>query len=72
VGRTPVVVREAARALVGVRPTTDVFADVGRRVAEAVEPESDLHASRDYRTHLAGVLTRRALARASERAARPR
>jgi CO/xanthine dehydrogenase FAD-binding subunit len=68
VGGTPVVAREAAGALVGVAPTADAIADVGRRVSEAVEPESDLHASGDYRKHLAGVLTRRALVRASGRA----
>ena len=68
VGVTPVVAREAAGALVGVAPTADAIADVGRRVSEAVEPESDLHASGDYRKHLAGVLTRRALIRAGSRA----
>ena len=68
VGGTPVVPREAAGALVGVTPAADAFEDVGRRVSDAVEPEGDLHASSDYRKHLAGVLTRRALARAAERA----
>jgi CO/xanthine dehydrogenase FAD-binding subunit len=67
VGPTPVVARDAARALVGVKPTADAYADVGRRVASALVPDSDLHASADYRKHLAGVLTRRALARAAER-----
>ena len=69
VGRTPVVAREAARALVGVKPTAEAVDDVGRRVADAVRPDSDLHASSEYRKHLAGVLTRRALARAAERVA---
>jgi CO/xanthine dehydrogenase FAD-binding subunit len=68
VGGTPVVARAAAGALVGVSPTADTIADVARRVSDAVEPESDLHASGDYRKHLAGVLTRRALVRASARA----
>src|SRR5262249_37556650 len=68
VGRTPVVARDAARALVGVAPSPDAFADVGRRAAAAVQPDGDLHASAEYRTHLAGVLTRRALARAADRA----
>jgi CO/xanthine dehydrogenase FAD-binding subunit len=68
VGPTPVVAREAARALVGVRPAPAAFEEAGRRVAAGVEPDGDLHASSEYRQHLAGVLTRRALARAAERA----
>ena len=67
VGPTPVVARDAARALVGVKPTAEAYDDVGRRVASALRPDSDLHASADYRKHLGGVLTRRALARAVER-----
>ena len=35
-----------------------------RRASELVSPDSDLHASADYRRHLAGVLTKRALTRA--------
>jgi CO/xanthine dehydrogenase FAD-binding subunit len=68
VGPTPVVARDAARALIGVKPTGDVFEAAGRRVSDSVQPDSDLHASSDYRKHVAGVLTRRALARAAERA----
>jgi len=68
VGPTPVVARAAAGTLVGVKPTPAALEDVGRRVAEAVRPDGDLHASAEYRTHVAGVLTRRALARAVERA----
>src|SRR5678815_1921939 len=56
VAGTPVVPREAARTLVGVAPTDGACAEVGRHVSGAVEPESDLHASGDYRKHLAGVL----------------
>ncbi|HXU88706.1 MAG TPA: xanthine dehydrogenase family protein subunit M [Methylomirabilota bacterium] len=67
VGPTPVVARDAARTLVGARPTADAYDEVGRRVASALRPDSDLHASADYRKHLGGVLTRRALARAVER-----
>jgi CO/xanthine dehydrogenase FAD-binding subunit len=38
------------------------------RAAELVEPDSDIHASADYRRHLTRVLTARALRRAVERA----
>jgi len=67
VGPTPVVAREAARALVGVRPVPAAFEEAGHHVAAGVTPDGDLHASSEYRQHLAGVLTRRALARATER-----
>ena len=67
VGPTPVVAREAARQLVGARPTPEVLEDAGRRAAADLEPDGDLHASSAYRKHVAGVLTRRALARAVER-----
>ena len=67
VGPTPVVARDAARALVGAKPTAEAYEEVARRVATALEPDSDLHASAEYRKHLGGVLTRRALARAAER-----
>ena len=70
VGGTPVVAREAARALIGHAPTADLCADIGRRASDALQPDSDLHASSDYRKHLAGVLTARALIRASARATR--
>jgi CO/xanthine dehydrogenase FAD-binding subunit len=69
VGPTPVVAREAAGPLVGVAPAPAAFDDVARRVASGLRPDSDLHASADYRQHLARVLTGRALARAAGRAA---
>ena len=68
VGPTPFVARDAARALVGVAPGAKAFEDVGRRVAEHLTPDSDLHASSEYRKEVAGVLVRRALAIAAERA----
>jgi CO/xanthine dehydrogenase FAD-binding subunit len=69
VGPTPLAARDAARALVGVKPTPAAIEDVGRRVAAPLTPDSDLHASSDYRKHLAAVLTRRALTRAAARIA---
>jgi CO/xanthine dehydrogenase FAD-binding subunit len=68
VGPTPVSADEAASVLVGARPTARGFDEVGRRVAEALSPDGDLHASAEYRKHVAGVLARRALTRAAERA----
>jgi len=44
------------------------IAAAARRASELVEPDSDLHASADYRRHLVGVLTERALRRARETA----
>jgi CO/xanthine dehydrogenase FAD-binding subunit len=67
VGPRPFVAREAARGLIGVKPTPEAFDEAGRRVSGVVQPDSDLHASSEYRRHLAGVLTRRALARAAGR-----
>jgi len=68
VGPTPVVARDAARGLIGVKPADDAFAEVGRRAAAPLRPDGDLHASSEYRKHVAAVLTRRALARAVSRA----
>ena len=62
------VAREAARGLIGAKPTPEALEDAGRRAAAGLQPDGDLHASSQYRTHVAGVLTRRALAQAVERA----
>lgn len=45
-------------------------ADWGAAAAERADPESDLHASADYRRHLVGVLTDRVLGRALAQARR--
>jgi CO/xanthine dehydrogenase FAD-binding subunit len=39
-----------------------------RRASELVDPDGDIHASADYRRHLAGVLTQRAIKRALAKA----
>src|SRR5262249_47633170 len=68
-GVTPLLAEPVARVLVGERRTDallDAAADAARH---AVDPLGNVHASKDYQRHLAGVLTRRALATAFERAA---
>ncbi len=70
VGATPVRAQEAEQMLDGEAPGEKLFEDAGRMASEAIdEPLSDVHASAEYRRHLARVLTRRALAEAAMRAA---
>jgi CO/xanthine dehydrogenase FAD-binding subunit len=57
-----------AQLLVGTTLDDAVIADAAAAVARAVEPDADLHASADYRRHLAGVLARRVLTAAREEA----
>ena len=60
---------EAARpVLLGSEPTKEAFRAAADKVRQSIDPESDLHASKEYRRHLAGVLTVRALERAASRA----
>lgn len=67
VGPVPQVV-DIGATLAGSAPSVAAWQEAARAVEATVEPESDLHASASYRRHLAGVLTRRALAEASARA----
>ena len=68
VGATPVRAREAERGLVGQPATEDTFAAAAERAVQALDPQADVHATAAYRRHVAGVLTRRALAKAVQRA----
>jgi carbon-monoxide dehydrogenase medium subunit len=70
VGSMPLRAEAAEALLVGRAGDAALFAEAARVVSEGLEPDSDLHASAEYRREVAGVLTRRALARAWERAAR--
>ena len=67
VGPVPFDARQAAELLVGRTPTSEAFRLAAERAAADCEPESDLHASADYRRHLVRGLTRRALERALSR-----
>jgi carbon-monoxide dehydrogenase medium subunit len=69
VGATPVQARRAEEVLTGAAPGRKLLEEAARRATEEIEePLSDLHASAEYRRHLAGVLTRRALLEAAARA----
>jgi carbon-monoxide dehydrogenase medium subunit len=67
VGGTPFRAREAETLLVG-GEVTDRASAAADAVRSAIDPDSDIHASKEYRTHLAGVLTERAIRIAHERA----
>ena len=69
VGPTALRAAEAEALLVGRALDPDLTRRVIDAVRAAIEPETDLHASSDYRRHLAGVLAGRALAAAWRRAA---
>jgi carbon-monoxide dehydrogenase medium subunit len=68
VGLTPVKPQEVEASLVGTDLSDAVVADAAGAVGASVNPSSDLHADGDFRTHLATVLTERALRLARERA----
>lgn len=55
-------------ALAGAEPTDEALAHAAAAAADGVDANSDIHASAEYRSHLAGVLARRALALARDRA----
>jgi len=73
VGHGPLVATRAAAALVGQRPDEEALAAAAAAARAEVQPVDDVHASADFKRHLAGVVTlralRRAFARARERAA---
>jgi aerobic carbon-monoxide dehydrogenase medium subunit len=68
VGAAHFVAAEAEAALRGAPATEDSFARAGRLAAEHCEPVADQRGPIDYKRHLAGELTARALRRAAARA----
>ena len=69
VGDGPVLANEAGKVLAGQSPSEELLRAAGDAAATRdVDPPSDIHASAAYRRQLVAVLTRRALARAFERA----
>jgi carbon-monoxide dehydrogenase medium subunit len=68
VGPTTIGVDRAADLLRGSRPSDDLFAQAGEIAAADCAPIADGRGPVDYKRHLAGVLTTRALRRATARA----
>jgi CO/xanthine dehydrogenase FAD-binding subunit len=64
-GARPLSVDAAAARLKGTRLAAPDLAAAARIVRDTVEPDSDLHASADYRRRLAGALVERAVAEAA-------
>jgi len=63
-------VATAEAMLVGQHPGDDLFAEAGEVAAQASEPRTDVRGSAEWKRNVVRVFTRRALAAASEQAAR--
>lgn len=71
VGNGPVQAQQAQQALIGQKPTEKAINEASTLAAEKdIDPPGDMHASVDYRRHLAKVLTERVLVKAFDRAKR--
>jgi carbon-monoxide dehydrogenase medium subunit len=70
VGPTTIHVERAEKALVGQAPSESLFAEAGKMAAADCSPSSDGRGPADYKRHVAGVLTTRALSRAAATALR--
>jgi carbon-monoxide dehydrogenase medium subunit len=68
VGLTTIHLTRAEEALRGRPPSEELFEQAGAIASEDCSPMADGRGPVDYKRHLAGVLTRRALRRATERA----
>jgi carbon-monoxide dehydrogenase medium subunit len=68
VGMTTIHLGRAEELLRGKAPSQELFAQAGEIASEDCSPSADGRGPIDYKRHLAGVLTRRALGRAAERA----
>jgi carbon-monoxide dehydrogenase medium subunit len=68
VGPTPVRARSVEVALCGQDANAKVFEEVASLIGREIDPVSDLQASAEYRRRIAGVLVKRALGLALQRA----
>lgn len=68
VGPVPFRPQRAVSCLLDQKPSDLLFREAGRIASEEVEPESDYHASAEYRREMVGILVRRGLEKALQRA----
>ncbi|HEY0908792.1 MAG TPA: xanthine dehydrogenase family protein subunit M [Bradyrhizobium sp.] len=68
VGETPVDASEAAAHLIGTDGSDEAINAAAAEVQNVIEPSGNVHATPDYQRHIAGVLTRRTLKLALQRA----
>jgi aerobic carbon-monoxide dehydrogenase medium subunit len=69
-GDTPIDVSAAAAGLIGHSVDAAAIDQVAASVQTAIDPRGNVHASKGFQRHLAGVLVKRALRTATERASR--
>ena len=70
-GDGPRAATKAASLLAGQSSTPELFEAAAAQAAAEIDPPGNLHASPEFQRHLAGVLARRALVLAHERALQP-
>lgn len=68
VDAVPLLVEEAFEVMIGEKLSASLIERIQEIVEDTVDPESDLHATADYRRHLAKVLTARVLNQAYQKA----
>ena len=70
VGEIPMMANKAAAMLIDEKPTAELIAEAAHLAAQQeIEPDSDIHATAEYKRHLAFVLGKRALELAVTRTA---
>jgi carbon-monoxide dehydrogenase medium subunit len=68
VGETPLFAKDAGDAILGTTVDDAAISEAVRCARATANPSADGHGSVEFRTHVAGVMVRRALIRAKERA----
>ena len=68
VADTPLLAQQASEALGGTGVNEVAIAEAARRAQRITNPSADVRGPVDFRVHVAGVMVRRAIARAKQRA----